>query len=128
MCGGRRACMGGGYERRRTRRAVGLGPGVVGAVAHVLLHRLTCAACLPEPKDDACHMRVRPPSSTHVSLSRMSDMCLTGARRLCHDEAVSTHRMDRSAVSEMVCMECGCRQVAFLCGPCVCVCVSQMRC
>uniref|UniRef100_A0A7S3R8J5 Uncharacterized protein n=2 Tax=Dunaliella tertiolecta TaxID=3047 RepID=A0A7S3R8J5_DUNTE len=39
--------------------------------------------------------------------------------RLCHDEAMPSHRMDRSAVREMVCMECGTRQpVGSHCARC----------
>ena len=39
--------------------------------------------------------------------------------RLCHDENVSGHTLDRYAVSEMRCMECGARQaVGASCGAC----------
>ena len=47
------------------------------------------------------HARTRTHILTHTH---------THTRRLCHDEAMPTHRMDRNAVSEMVCMECGTRQ------------------
>lgn len=49
----------------------------------------------------------------------MKGHCDPAPCRLCHDEAVGSHRMDRYAIAEMVCMQCGLQQpVAGTCSGC----------